>query len=109
MGNARRIAAGLALGALATPLLAGSVLAASPRHEAVAGNYTLPTAAQTCASWLGTHGFKGYVVEHEKTTGMGQHQVERTLQDEGCRGGRDGQASPEISPWLRGARRGSNR
>jgi hypothetical protein len=79
MRNTRRIATGLALGALATPVLAVSVFAASPRYEAVAGNFTLPTAAQTYASWLGTHGFKGYVVERETTTGKGQYQVERTF------------------------------
>jgi hypothetical protein len=50
MRNTRRIARALALGALVTPVLAGSVLAANPRYEAVAGNFTLPTAAQAWAS-----------------------------------------------------------
>ncbi len=77
MRNTRRVATALALGALATPVLAASVLAASPRYEAVAGNFTLPTVATRYASWLGTHGFTGYVVERETTTGKGQYQVER--------------------------------
>ncbi|MHB8459438.1 MAG: hypothetical protein ACYDAK_06390 [Candidatus Limnocylindrales bacterium] len=84
MGNTRRIAAGIALGALATPVLAASVLAASPRYEAVAGNFTLPTVAHTYVAWLGAHGFKGYAVEREKMTGAGQYQVERSFTTKGA-------------------------
>jgi hypothetical protein len=79
MRNTRRIARALALGALVTPVLAGSVLAANPRYEAAAGNFTLPTGAHAYASWLGTHSFKGYVVERETMTAKGQFQVERTF------------------------------
>ncbi len=79
MRNSRRIATALALGALATPILAASVLAASPRYEAMAGNFTSPAVAQKYVTFLGAHGFNGYVVEREKTTGKGQYQVERTF------------------------------